>query len=128
MPTTTASPARSSRMPASLARAEQQVVGPLERSAAGSASIGPTASWTASPATSASVGGGGSPERRRTTVEPMKLPAPSNHVAALPPAPRGLAVGDQPVAFAHTLAAAQRGEQVGVGRAGFGDESRSSRR
>ena len=85
-PITTASPARSSRMPASLAPSTSRSLGHLSMTC-GAPGVAPTASATASPVTSASVCGSGSPGRSTTTVEPMKLPAPSSHCRPARPLP-----------------------------------------
>lgn len=87
IPTTTASPARSSSIPASFARPTIRSFGHFNSALGGSAIRGATTSCKARPATSARVPAGGSPGLRWTTQEPMKLPLPSNHARPCRPRP-----------------------------------------
>ena len=87
MPTTTASPLRSSRMPDSFAPAMTTSFGHFSRAVPDGVRKTPTASWRATAAVSASVAGGGSLARRRTSVDPEKLPGGALHVRPSRPRP-----------------------------------------
>ena len=62
-------------------------LGHLSASAVSSGRAAAAASRTASAATKLRVAGGGPPSNSITTVEPMKLPAPSNHARPCRPRP-----------------------------------------
>ena len=123
---TTASPCRSSRMPASLAPPTIRSLGHLSRDRA--ARSAPTASCSATAATSA---------RRRRAADRSGCSAherrahrdcPAGEAQARPcrPRPPVWRSARSQVAFGRAVAR-ERGEQVRVGRAGLGDRSRMAR-
>lgn len=87
MPTMTELPVRSSSIPASLALSTKRSLGHLSANPERPGAMALTASKTVTPATSESVCAPGSPPRSRTSVDPMKFPAPSLHTRPWRPRP-----------------------------------------